>query len=97
MSDFEKRKALIPDDIWVMAKETTRRFADDGEILQTAEMLYRRITNQKQAVNEQVFKWQPFLTHQQTRIILEALESYFDFDDEDAFCLNDLITSFKSV
>jgi hypothetical protein len=88
MTDFSKRLAKVPPEILEMARATTWPNAPLSEVLDTAEMLMRRLAGEKPSEDRQL--WQPFLTARETRIILEALEEFDTALDDDAMPLRKL-------
>ena len=95
MTDFSKRLAKVPPEILEMARATTWPNAPLSEVLDTAEMLMRRLAGEKPSEDRQL--WQPFLTARETRIILEALEEFETAIEDDAMPLRKLRDWFKGT
>ena len=88
MTDFSKRLAKVSPKIMEMARAMTWPNAPLSEVLDTAEMLMRRLAGEKPSEDRQFF--QPFLTARETRIILEALAGHETVIEDDVAALRKL-------
>jgi len=95
MTDFSKRLAKVPPKIMEMARVTTWPNAPLSEVLDTAEMLMRRLAGEKPSEDRQL--WQPFLTARETRIIRDALVGHETVIEDDVAALRKLRDWFEGT
>ncbi|KAF5057833.1 hypothetical protein DSECCO2_352770 [anaerobic digester metagenome] len=88
MTDFSKRLAAVPPEIMEAARATTWPNAPLSEVLDTAEMLMRRLAGEKPSEDRQFF--QPFLPARETRIIRDALAGHETVIEDDVAALRKL-------
>lgn len=88
MTDFSKRLAKVPPEILEMAQNMSWRHAPLSAVLDTAEMLMRRMAGEKPSEDRQLF--QPFLTARETRIIRDALAGHETVIEDDVAALRKL-------
>jgi len=95
MTDFSKRLTAVPPKILEMARATTWPNAPLSEVLDTAEMLMRRLAGEKPGEDRQFF--QPFLTERETRVIRDALVGHETVIEDDVATLRKLQGWFKGA
>ena len=98
MTDFSKRLAKVPPEILKMARATTWPNAPLSEVLDTAEMLMRRLAGEKpHPRNEDKIEWWPGLSYRDTRIIRDALAGHETVIEDDVASLSRLQEWFKGA